>query len=251
MKKEKGKIITVTSSKGGVGKTILLLNLAGVYQTLGKKVLILDFDFSSGSISLNLNLEPKKTVYQVADDLHNNRYLDYKDYITSYSDFIDVVSAPKDPRQATKIDVKDLNTFIEEVSYHYDIILIDTSHGLSKNNILTLDLSDKILYVITNDFMDIKNSKNFMAIMKSAELENIRIVLNEARDPELDYFNNFDIKNIIKNNIDYTISASFHIRNITRYILEGKIFTLNNNFTFKDKKDFNKMINMAEDLIKE
>lgn len=251
MKNTKGKIITVTSSKGGVGKTILLLNLAGIYQTLNKKVLILDFDFSSGGIALNLNLEPSKTIYQVIDDLNNNRYLNYKDYITSYSEMIDVVVAPKDPRQASRIDVKVLNTFIEEVSHHYDAVLIDTTHGLNRNNILTLDLSDKILYVLSNDFMDLKNTKNFMAIMKSGEVNNIKVVLNESRDPDLDYFNKFDIKSIIKTNIDYTVSKSFHISEITRYILEGKIFTLNKNLTFRDKKDMKKFIHMAEDLLLE
>ena len=39
-----GKVITITSRKGGVGKTTNLLNLAGVYSNLNKKIIILDFD---------------------------------------------------------------------------------------------------------------------------------------------------------------------------------------------------------------
>ncbi len=251
MKKEKGKIISVVSSKGGVGKSILLLNLAGVYSSLGKKVLILDFDFSNGTVALNLNLEPKRTIYQLTDDIYNHRYLSYKDYLISYNDDIDIIAAPKDPRQAMKIDSKHLVSLLDEVGYSYDVVLVDTTHGLTKNNIFTLDHSNTILYVISNDFMDIKNSKNFMAIMKDAEFTNIKIVLNQSHHTSEEYFSNFDIKSIIKKNIDYTISSSFHVNNITRYILEGQIITLNSNFINKNKKDMNKLTNMAEDLIQE
>lgn len=249
MKKEKGKIITLTSSKGGVGKTILLLNLAGIYEKLEKKVLILDFDFSSGNCATLLNVDVKNTIYQVCEDIKNNRYNDLENYISHYSNYIDIIPCPKDPRQSTKIDVKNLVTFLDEIVNLYDVVLIDTTHGFSKNNILTLDLSDKILYVVTNDFMDLKNTKNFISIMKDASYDKVKIVLNESRDPNLNYFSTFDIKSTIKANIDYTISASMYIKNITRYILEGKIFTLNNSMTFKDKKDMNKMIGMAKDLL--
>ena len=243
MKKEKGKIITITSSKGGVGKTILLLNLAGIYSKLNKKVLLLDFDFSSGSISLNLNLKSKKTIYNVSDDIYNHRYLEYKDYIFSYNDNIDVVSSVKDPRHANKIDISNLKLFIDEVKYHYDI-------GLNKNNILTLDLTDKILYVVSNDFMDIKNSKNFMSIMNNIDSNKVRMVLNESFNPNLEYFNTFDIKSITKKNIDYTVSSSFYIRNIASFILEGKIYTLTSDSN-KHKKDIEKLNNMALDLLEE
>ena len=81
-------------------------------------------------------------------------------------------------------------------------------------------------------------------------LSKTKIVLNNSVLPELDYFSNYDIKNLIKQNIDYTISSNLHIKNITKYITEGKIFTLNKNLVFKDKKDLTKLTRLAEDLIK-
>lgn len=245
MKKNKGKIITITSSKGGVGKTILLLNLAGIYENMGKKVLILDYDFSGGSIALNLNLDGNKTIYQLTDDIRNHRYTEYYNYIEKYSNYIDVLCAPKDPRQVSKIDTKILVGFYEEIKYNYDVILVDTTHGLFRNNILTFDISDYILYVITNDFMDLKNTKNFMSVINDAEFNNVKVVLNESVNPNNDYFSIFDIKNIIKNNIDYTISSNSYVKNITKYLVEGKIFSVK-----KNKRDLDKMTKMAESLIK-
>lgn len=245
MKKNKGKIITITSSKGGVGKTILLLNLAGIYENMGKKVLILDYDFSGGSIALNLNLDGNKTIYQLTDDIRNHRYTEYYNYIEKYSNYIDVLCAPKDPRQVSKIDTKILVGFYEDIKYNYDVILVDTTHGLFRNNILTFDISDYILYVITNDFMDLKNTKNFMSVINDAEFNNVKVVLNESVNPNNDYFSIFDIKNIIKNNIDYTISSNSYVKNITKFLVEGKIFSVK-----KNKRDLDKMTKMAESLIK-
>ena len=55
MKRSKGKTMCIFSSKGGVGKTITAINLAGIVRSLEKKVLIIDMDFSGGGVALSLN----------------------------------------------------------------------------------------------------------------------------------------------------------------------------------------------------
>ncbi len=73
MKGMRGKVIAIASAKGGVGKTIFVTNLAGVYHHLKKKVLLIDMDLSSGGINVLLNLSNAKTIYNLADDILNNR----------------------------------------------------------------------------------------------------------------------------------------------------------------------------------
>ena len=65
MKKEAAKIITIFSCKGGVGKTTLTLNLAGIYSLMDKKVLIMDLDLNSGGIALSLNVNCDKTIFSL------------------------------------------------------------------------------------------------------------------------------------------------------------------------------------------
>ena len=74
MKSAKGKIVTVTSTKGGVGKTIALLNLAGTYEKLGLKTLVIDLDLYGGAVATYLNSNNDKTIFNLVEDLTNNRY---------------------------------------------------------------------------------------------------------------------------------------------------------------------------------
>lgn len=246
---KKGKIITVTSAKGGVGKTIFLLNLAGIFSRMKQKVLIVDCDFVGGAVALDLNLNPIKNIFHISDDIFNNRYQNYTDYLTSYQDNIDIVASCKDPKQALKIDMNYIMMFLKQVKNEYDIILVDTTHGFTKENINILDKSDIILYMMTNDIMDIKNTKSYMEVMNDIEMDHIKIILNNSRDINLNYFSKYDIRSMIGRNIDYSLDRSLYIKNITSFLIEGEIFTLNKSLTFKDKNDLKKLENMARDFI--
>lgn len=246
---KKGKIITVTSAKGGVGKTIFLLNLAGIFSRMKQKVLIVDCDLVGGAVALDLNLNPIKNIFHISDDIFNNRYQNYTDYLTPYQDNIDIVASCKDPKQALKIDMNYIMMFLKQVKNEYDIILVDTTHGFTKENINILDKSDIILYMMTNDIMDIKNTKSYMEVMNDIEMDHIKIILNNSRDINLNYFSKYDIRSMIGRNIDYSLDRSLYIKNITSFLIEGEIFTLNKSLTFKDKNDLKKLENMARDFI--
>lgn len=249
--KRQNKIITITSAKGGVGKTIFLLNLAGIITKLGKKVLIVDCDFLGGAISLNLNTTCNKTVFNISDDIFGNNYEGYQRYVTPYHPNLDIVGSCKDPRNALKIDIDRIIGFIEEAKLDYDVVLIDTAPGLSIDNIKLLDKSNLVLFMLTNDLMDLKNSKNYLDIIADTNFTNLKVILNNSRDINLNYFSNYEIKKFINRNIDYTLDKSLYIKNITSFIIEGEIFTLNKTLTFKEKKDLYKMQALAEELLKE
>ncbi len=236
---EKAKIVTITSVKGGTGKTTTLLNLAGILSTQKKKVLILDLDLYAGAIAPFLNIANDPDIYSLVDDIGSNRFEKIDSYLVKYNDYIDVIPAPKDPRNASKINSKYISVVLSKIIYRYDFILIDTNHFLNPITLVALDASDQILYIINNDPLDLKNMATRVSIHKDMEQENYQIILNESITGR-DYFSKVDIKNIIKNNIDFIIPKSFHTKNIDKYILDGKIPILNN----KHKKTISTFKNM-------
>lgn len=247
----KAKVFTITSVKGGVGKTTTVLNLAGIYSRLEKRVLIIDLDLYSGDVASLLNINYSNDIYNLYEDMNNNKFDNLDDYVTSYNEQIKVLPAPKDPRFARKISSKILNLILYKASMKFDVILIDTNHILTDINLFALDFSDQILYLINNDSMNLKNMKTIVSILNDMNKSNYKIILNESNDRDKNYYNKYDIKNIINKSVNYIVPSNFYIKNIDKYIIEGNILTLNDSI-YKKYKEAMKIYNLiALDLLKE
>ncbi|MGN1358793.1 MAG: CpaE family protein [Bacilli bacterium] len=246
-----GKIITISSVKGGVGKTTLVLNLAGLYFLMKKKVLIVDLDLYAGGVATCLNVDTKRDIYMLIDSLSNNKSIELKDYVSTYNSGIDILANPKDPRDVSKIESKYINKIFDLAKLEYDVILVDTSHSLDEICLVAIDASYMSAFVITNDLVDLKNMKSLISIFNEMGKDNYKIVLNNARDTGRDYISLFDIRNMIKRNVDYTISRGFYIKNIDKYVLNGEILTLNKYISRFNAGDISNMNHLALSLIQE
>lgn len=244
-----GKIISVSSVKGGVGKTTILLNLAGIYCELGKRVLIIDMDLFSGGIAISLDIKNTKDIFMLVDSMANNRFTELSKYVTSYNSNIDVLAAPRDPREAMKVDSRYIPLIFDAAKKEYDVVLVDTSHVLNDINLTILDYSYMSLFIVTNDLVDLKNMKSLLSVFIDTDKKNYLICLNSSRDTGRDYMSMYDIRATIDSNIDYTISSSYYIKNIDKYVMSGEILTLNNKINTFHPKDVANMKKMALDLI--
>lgn len=251
MAKKIGKTVCVYSAKGGVGKTTTILNLAGTYHKLGKKVLILDLDLTGGAIAVALNKAPQMTLYNMILDIENNNYNSISNYVTKYNENIDFLASPIDPRQAGKIDSSYIELILDRAILSYDVVLIDTNHIINELNLVLIQRVDNILFVTTNDPYDLKNLKSILSIFRDTGITNYKILLNQSVVPFKNYFSLYDIKNIIKNNIDYTLSSSFFIPDIDDYVLNGEIITLNNKCQKVFPEDYTSFIRMATDFLED
>ena len=238
----RGKIVCFYGGKGGVGKTTTLLSLAGTLSKLNKKVLIVDLDLTNGAIAISLNREANKTIFNFVEDYVNNKYNDLDKYITKYDENISFVASPKDPRYASRIDVKYIDILLEKSVYNYDVVLIDTPSILNEISVYSLDKSDIVYLLTTNDCVSLKNIKNIVNLFIENNLDKYKIILNNSFIPNKDYFSNYDIKNIIGHNVDYVISSSFHVNNLDELVVNGEIITYKYS-KFKDEKIFKLIAN--------
>ena len=136
------------------------------------------------------------------------------------------------------------------VKDNIDVILIDTNHMLSDHNLISFDSSDYILYMLSNDTLDIKNMKTMLSIFRDMDMDNYRVILNNSIIRNKDYFNEYDIKNIIKNKIDFVIPSSLYDRHVDKYILNGEIMTLNKSYVKKHKKEIDSYKSFLDVLLK-
>ena len=119
--------------------------------------------------------------------------------------------------------------------YKYDVILIDTSHVLNETNIILFDKSDNILVLFSNDLYSLKNTRTFISILKDANYTNYLTVLNESILGR-NYYNYYDIKTIIKSNIDFSIPKTLYFSKIDKIVASGQIPIWVNNR--KDNKHY-------------
>lgn len=248
---KKAKIFAITSVKGGTGKTTITLNLASAFASMGKNVLIIDLDLYTGGIALSLNVDNSTDLYKLVYDLNNNHFKHLSDYIVPYKDNISVIPSPKDPRTANKISSKYINGVLSRASTNFDIILLDTNHFMNDINLVAFDSCDEIIYVLKNDPIDFKNMKTMVSIYQDMGKDNYKIILNESVNKLNNYFSKYDIKNVIKDKIDFVIPSSFYIKNINKYVLDGTILIENNTIKRIHKKGVKAYNLIASSLLRE
>ena len=185
--KLQSKVISVFSTKGGVGKTTIATNLAvAIATTSKKKVALLDFDLQFGDVAISLNLYVKNTITELVKDLinveHENDMIE--EYMLTHYSGVKVLAAPLKPENAEYVNAEHIKKIIGILKGRFEYIIIDTAQGFDDTVITALDESDTILYISTLDLPSIKNTKNGLEVMKTLNYSNekVRVVVNKSNE---------------------------------------------------------------------
>jgi pilus assembly protein CpaE len=181
------RIISIFSTKGGVGKTTIATNLAVSLSSLtGKKVALLDFDLQFGDVAICLNLYVKNSITEMVKDFANIEQDPdlLEEYLLAHYSGIKVLAAPIRPENAEYVTADHIKNIIEHLKGRYDYIVIDTSQGFNDTVITALDMSNIIMYISALDLPSIKNTKNGLEVMKSLNYPNekVKIVINKSNE---------------------------------------------------------------------
>ena len=247
----KAKVLTVTSVKGGTGKTTTVLNIAGLLSLKKVKTLVIDLDLYESAVGPLLNITNDENIYTLASDMLNGYTKPLMSYITKYNGYIDCLLAPNDPRRAAGVYSKSITDILEKYKPNYDYIIIDTNYFMNDINLNVLDASDMILYVIDNDLVSLKAMRSIANIYKDIEKTNYKILINKSLNKYKEKFDSFDLNNILGNKVDYILPSSFYQKNMGEYIKKGQILLLDNGIRKSNNKSLETFKNIIDDLDKE
>ncbi|MEG6585245.1 response regulator [Dendrosporobacter sp. 1207_IL3150] len=181
--KELGKVITVFSTKGGVGKTTIATNLAvALAEKTGAKVGLIDGDLQFGDVALFLNLLPQATIADLVKDIEHLDEALMEGYLTPYNENLQVLPAPFRPEQADTINGSNLSEILKVMRQMFDYIIVDTAPAFNDTMLTVLDAADQILVVSSMDLPTIKNIKLCLEIMESLNYSDnkVKVILNRA-----------------------------------------------------------------------
>lgn len=185
--KKQGDVITFFSTKGGVGKSTLVANLA---VTLAKhtphKIAVVDFDLQFGDIALMLNLVPSRNIISLLEEpppWTSNVVLEYM--IPHQQSGVEVLLAPSRPEYAEIVQVEHIEQTLMLLKEQYDIILVDTSSMFRNIELAILDASQQIMVVATLELSAIKDIKLCLDLLHNLNYspDRIKLVLNKGKPP--------------------------------------------------------------------
>lgn len=170
------KIYTITSGKGGTGKSIFAVNLAAALAGLAKKTLLIDADLGMANIGLMLGLENSKiTLHEVLADEAN-----VADTLYDGPNGLKVLPCGISLQGFKKADPSRLKDVIAEVAPNYEYIIIDTATGINHATATAIDVCDEVLLVLTPDIISIADGSKMRTFATLAGKEVKGMVMNRT-----------------------------------------------------------------------
>ena len=182
-----GHLVTVFSTKGGVGKTTVTTNLGVALAARGKRVCIVDLDVHNGDVALMLQVFPNHTLAEVASFRGAIDPSGVDSLVTTHEDSgLGVLAAPIGVESADSVNADDVVKVLEVLTRQYDVVLADTSGAFDDHALNAIDQTDLLLLVGTLDTPALKNLKLATTALDllGSQRETWRVVLNRA-DPRV------------------------------------------------------------------
>ena len=181
------KVISVTSGKGGVGKSTLCVGLGMAYALLGKNVLLIEFDVGLRGMDLMLGVSDK-IVYDLGDLLEGRCNINKAIVESPWNPDLNVIVAPIS--LDSPMAMTDVKLLLEGLRSHFDVIILDTPAGLGLSMNLT-SLSDLALVVATPDYVCVRDGNKVVSALHKMNFKNHRLIINRINQKLLK-------KNIVK-----------------------------------------------------
>ena len=181
----RGRVITVVSPKGGVGKTTVATNLAvGLAQAEPHSTVLVDLDVQFGDVASALNLEPD---YFLPDATYGPATQDtmvLKTFLTLHETGLYVICGPDSPADADKVTGQDVSHLLQMLASEFRYVVVDTAPGLPEHTLAAMDQTSDLVLVTSMDVPGVRGMRKELDTLSNLHLlpPSRYVVLNLA-DP--------------------------------------------------------------------
>jgi len=154
-----GRVVTVFSPKGGVGKTTMAVNLSVALMRTRAEVCVVDLDLAFGDVAITMQIIPEHTITEAAESEQDLDYSLLQKLLTRHESGISILAAPTHPEGRDAITASLTRSVIQTLRRHFDYVVIDTPPGFDDQVLGAFDETDEVVIVATLDVPTIKNTK--------------------------------------------------------------------------------------------
>ncbi len=174
-----GRIIVITSGKGGVGKTTSTANIGMALAQLGKKVVLVDGDYGLRNLDLLLGLE-NRIVYTSLDVIQKECKIEQAVVKDKRQTNLGLLAAPQS-RNKTAIEPAQMKELVEELSKTWDYVLIDCPAGIETGFQNSIAGAQEAIVVTTPEIAPVRDADRVIGLLEAGEIKNIKLIVNRYR----------------------------------------------------------------------
>ncbi len=209
------KFVTVSSGKGGVGKTSFIINYAISLANCGKKVVLFDADLGMANVDVLLKASSR---YSIVDVIEGTKEI--QDVITEAPGGIYIIAGGSGIQKLSSLTTPQFYRITNSFAYlenHFDYILIDTGAGLSRNVTDFIYSSDETIIVTTPEPHAITDAYSIIKVILEQDRNvNLKLIVNKCENQQEGREALHRITNVVKNFLNYSITPLC-------YLMENKV----------------------------
>ena len=224
---KRSKIITVTSGKGGVGKSNFVVNLGVLLQNKGYKVLIFDADLGMGNDDVLMGLYPKNNIFDIIFT-----DLTLKDIIIEGTNGVSLIPAGTGLNKIQELTEEQRKLFLDKLTQldEFDYILMDTGAGVSKDILAFISASQELIIITTPEPTSLTDAYSLIKAADYFKLkDSAKVVVNKAftKEEGIETFSKFDraVSKFLKIKVEY-LGCILDDRKLVHSVRQQKPFVL-------------------------
>ncbi len=178
-----GKVVTVFSTKGGSGKSLVATNLALLLcRNAGQRVALVDLDLQSGDVAILLDLHSERGMLEATERLSALDAEALEGYMIQHGSGLYVLTAPTDPSDAEGIGGDTVQAVLSMLRERFDWVVVDGPAQFTEQVLGAFDVTDLFVLLASLDVPSIKNLRVALNTLDQLGLsrDKIRIVVNRA-----------------------------------------------------------------------